>query len=262
MTTKDEVRSTVEAFRTERALKLALEALESVKHKIDSYQVNVCDDVDEAITAIREALADQPRLLSAAPCDQCGYNGPGYYQSGTHQCAAKHHKALADSALKRMAENERELGLDYMEPAQQQHTYASTQATMCAGCGEHKHTPLRIDTMGGYVCLTCIDQKLGSLLGEFGYPQPAQQEPVAWVCHGVNDQHDVDFYENEINALPVGTMLYTSPPASPSQGDIKPWVGLDSQDFDGVIKSDAFEAGAYWANNILREKNENMEKNA
>src|SRR5690606_25480464 len=50
------------------------------------------------------------------------------------------------------------------------YTYASTQATTCAGCGEHKHTPLRIDAMGGYVCLTCIDQKLGGLLGEFGYP--------------------------------------------------------------------------------------------
>jgi len=53
------------------------------------------------------------------------------------------------------------------------YTYVSTQSTMCASCGEHKHTPLRIDAMGGYVCLTCIDKKLGSLLGEFGYPQPA-----------------------------------------------------------------------------------------
>lgn len=53
------------------------------------------------------------------------------------------------------------------------YAYASKQATTCAGCGEHKHTPLRIDAMGGYVCLTCIDQKLGTLLGEFGYPQPA-----------------------------------------------------------------------------------------
>ena len=69
------------------------------------------------------------------------------------------------------------------QPVQHVHTYASTQATKCAGCGEHKHTPLRIDAMGGYVCLTCIDQKLGSLLGEFGYPepeQPAQKELVAW----------------------------------------------------------------------------------
>lgn len=51
-------------------------------------------------------------------------------------------------------------------------TYSSTQATNCAGCGKHKHTPLRIDAMGGYVCLTCIDQKLGGLLGEFGHAQP------------------------------------------------------------------------------------------
>ncbi|EPS9196112.1 hypothetical protein ACVMYJ_003385 [Pseudomonas aeruginosa] len=42
-------------------------------------------------------------------------------------------------------------------------TYASAQATNCAGCGEHKHTPLRVDWMGGYVCLTCIDKKLEEL---------------------------------------------------------------------------------------------------
>ncbi|KVV07357.1 hypothetical protein WK77_16340 [Burkholderia ubonensis] len=41
-------------------------------------------------------------------------------------------------------------------------TYISTQATNCASCGEHKHTPLRIDWMGGYVCLTCIDRELES----------------------------------------------------------------------------------------------------
>lgn len=48
----------------------------------------------------------------------------------------------------------------------------TTQATTCAGCGKYKPTPLRVDAMGGYVCLTCIDQKLCSLLGEFGYPEP------------------------------------------------------------------------------------------
>ena len=39
-------------------------------------------------------------------------------------------------------------------------TYASKQATACAVCGERKHTPLRNDAMGGYVCLTCIDREL------------------------------------------------------------------------------------------------------
>lgn len=73
-------------------------------------------------------------------------------------------------------------------------TYSSTQATKCASCGQHKHTPLRIDAMGGYVCLTCIDQKLGSLLGEFGYPESAspavpltddQIERMADACPGI-----------------------------------------------------------------------------
>ncbi|WP_233869283.1 hypothetical protein [Paraburkholderia adhaesiva] len=44
--------------------------------------------------------------------------------------------------------------------APREHTYVSTQATNCARCGEHKHTPLRIDWMGGYVCLACIDKEL------------------------------------------------------------------------------------------------------
>ena len=29
------------------------------------------------------------KQLSSAPCDNCGYNGPGYYQPATHPCAAK-----------------------------------------------------------------------------------------------------------------------------------------------------------------------------
>jgi hypothetical protein len=45
-------------------------------------------------------------------------------------------------------------------------TYISTQATNCAGCGQHKHTPLRVDAMDGYVCLTCIDNRLEALLNE------------------------------------------------------------------------------------------------
>ena len=44
------------------------------------------------------------------------------------------------------------------------YTYASTQATECACCGQRKHTPLRVDGMDGYVCLTCIDKKLEALL--------------------------------------------------------------------------------------------------
>ncbi|KUZ78262.1 hypothetical protein WI37_10980 [Burkholderia ubonensis] len=55
-------------------------------------------------------------------------------------------------------------------------SYASKQATACAGCGEHKHTPLRIDWMGGYVCLTCIDREL-----ESRSRATAAQPAVAWM---------------------------------------------------------------------------------
>jgi hypothetical protein len=36
-------------------------------------------------------------------------------------------------------------------------------ATPCASCGLNRHTPLRRDDMGGYVCLTCIDERLTRL---------------------------------------------------------------------------------------------------
>jgi hypothetical protein len=51
-----------------------------------------------------------------------------------------------------------------LEPAGAQEgaevTYSSTQATKCCQCGEMKHTPLRVDHLGGYICLTCIDREL------------------------------------------------------------------------------------------------------
>jgi hypothetical protein len=59
------------------------------------------------------------------------------------------------------------------------YTYASTQATNCARCGKHKHTPLRVDGMDGYVCLTCIDKELERLLdAELGY----SEQDVADAC--------------------------------------------------------------------------------
>jgi len=73
-------------------------------------------------------------------------------RSGTHQAKA----ALADA---RIAELEAEVAQLRERPADSI-TYSSTQETECASCGERKHTPLRRDEMGGYVCLTCIDKQL------------------------------------------------------------------------------------------------------
>ncbi|EMM5462825.1 hypothetical protein [Pseudomonas aeruginosa] len=73
-------------------------------------------------------------------------------------------------------------------------TYASTQATNCAGCGEHKHTPLRVDWMGGYVCLTCIDKKLEELhdaQAQHSVPEGWMLVPVEPLLNMMSDKdHD------------------------------------------------------------------------
>ena len=45
--------------------------------------------------------------------------------------------------------------------------------------------------------------------------QPAQQEPVAWICEGSSsdEKHAIDYWSEDVDALPIGTQLYTSPPA-------------------------------------------------
>ena len=40
-----------------------------------------------------------------------------------------------------------------------------------------------------------------------------EQEPVARVCYGAPGKRDIDFEEADINGLPIGTSLYTTPPA-------------------------------------------------
>ncbi|HHK4727595.1 hypothetical protein ISF09_05660 [Pseudomonas aeruginosa] len=73
--------------------------------------------------------------------------------------AARHAAGGMEMEIQELRENVAEM----KKELRSRWTYASTQATNCAGCGEHKHTPLRVDWMGGYVCLTCIDEKLEAL---------------------------------------------------------------------------------------------------
>lgn len=58
--------------------------------------------------------------------------------------------------------------------------HCCTQRTACASCGKHKHTPLRRNDMGGYVCLTCVDKllnRLGALVAL--WEEHAQSERIA-----------------------------------------------------------------------------------
>ncbi len=46
--------------------------------------------------------------------------------------------------------------------------------------------------------------------------QAEKQKPVAWVCEGFGKQkHNIDYDQEDVDALPVGTMLYTAPPMTP-----------------------------------------------
>jgi hypothetical protein len=56
------------------------------------------------------------------------------------------------------------------------------------------------------------------------------QEPVAWVCCGSDEKHYIGFYQYDVNALPVGTMLYTHPQRT--------WQGLADYEI-GVCSTEA-----------------------
>jgi hypothetical protein len=82
-------------------MKLALEALETER----PYLGPMPTKTSKAITALREALAEQPAQKCSYP--YCGCNSKAW-------C-----KVERNEALDKMAENARELGLDY-EPVQQE----------------------------------------------------------------------------------------------------------------------------------------------
>jgi DNA repair exonuclease SbcCD ATPase subunit len=73
-------------------LREARETLESERHanaRLTDELEAVCKQLAtrwEETAKLKVELAK--RGLSDAPCDVCGYNGPGYYQPNQHRCAA------------------------------------------------------------------------------------------------------------------------------------------------------------------------------
>ncbi|HHX4475127.1 TPA: hypothetical protein ACVADE_001385 [Pseudomonas aeruginosa] len=119
------------------------------------FKVSLAEAVDKIVTleaeaqALREEVAALRTKLAMA--EDAAANGDAARQ----QCGG----------MEMEIEELREKVTELKKELRSRWTYASTQATNCAGCGEHKHTPLRVDWMGGYVCLTCIDEKLEELHG-------------------------------------------------------------------------------------------------
>lgn len=107
-----------------------------------------------------------------------------------------------------------------VQPKQENFTYSSTQSTNCAGCGKHKHTPLRVDAMGGYVCLTCIDSELDRLLIEESARQAEPDWDGAQEISDLPHVHDMlqDFSadpteDNAISVVQAIVMATTRKPA-------------------------------------------------
>ena len=61
--------------------------------------------------------------------------------------------------------------------------------------------------------------------------QPAQ-EPVAWVCEGCasDEKHAIDYWQEDVDDIPIGTLLYAAPPQHP-------WVGLTDEELHEICNS-------------------------
>ena len=150
-------------------------------------------------------------------------------------------EALADSALERMAENERELGLDYMEPGQPaQQPVVEHPPCQGMNCGitrtDQEHS------------LECQAEHAAAIAGGQFVKTAQQQEPVATVTsESGNPNVSMSWWHEP--ALPVGTPLYTSPPAS------KPWVALTSEDKVEILRARGEASVLHLTEAKLREKN-------
>jgi hypothetical protein len=112
--------------------------------------------------------------------------------------------------------------------------YDQTSLELCEECGWKAVIP-------GEGCLTCARQKA---------------KPVAWVCFGALGKRDIDFEEADINGLPIGTLLYTAPPAAPRE-----WVELTDDEARALVNRATFgdrtnwQALVYMVDAKLKEKN-------
>lgn len=76
------------------------------------------------------------------------------------------------------------------------YTYCSMQETNCGNCGKTKHTPLRVDFMGGYVCLTCIARQID--MPRSGYVYIPEKLSCAQLDHILGALNLADDFSNRM----------------------------------------------------------------
>jgi hypothetical protein len=103
-------------------------------------------------------------------------------------------------------------------------------------------------------------------------PAAPVQEPVAWVCEGFSsdEKHAIDYWQGDVDDLPIGTQLYTIPPggrqsedcltAAKRQSARSAWVGLTDEEIEQGCKESwvteqAWQSAVWWAEAKLKEKN-------
>jgi hypothetical protein len=212
---------------SKEAKKLALETLEAIAIHGDLACVVTPDGVfylQPAITALREALAEQPAQKCSYP--YCGCNSKAW-------C-----KVERNEALDKMAENARELGLDYEPVSKDNSNYRYDppvaepvawkwhQAPVKTSWGQEMVVAdLAIDkdnTVSVY-CERDQTAKVEAMLALPAQPAPVQ-EPVACVIDGdLYFHHEIDWEDLAYQGHGV-ELLYTTPPAQ------RQWVGLTDED--------------------------------
>jgi hypothetical protein len=70
---------------------------------------------------------------------------------------------------------------------------------------------LLTDTEQTFGALDYGDNAITALENALAQPE---QEPVAWICEGSSsdEKHAIDYWPKDLDAIPIGTMLYTHPP--------------------------------------------------
>ena len=175
-------------------LQQALEALEACIDYIAPHTVQGEKDgdmADAAIATIKAALAQQ------SPHHEYDKG----FSNGWDKCAARHATAQPDNTSK-LYEELRSI----IDGGSESFTHADAVKYLKDNLTPQEHAE-QMARLGWqyFECPAC-----GSA-GARAFPKP-EQEPVAWVCYGATYKHDIDFEEDVVNAIPVGTELYTSPP--------------------------------------------------
>ena len=202
---------------SKEAMKLALEALEGMY-----IQGFTQDDspINNAITALREALAEQPAQQDSTCSNALRAQGKAYPRT-CKKCGLGPCVELAQQALNKKAESARE------QPAQKC-SYPYCGCNSKAWCKVERNEAL---------------DKMAENARELGLDyEPAQQEPFTYYRHydgGLQDWPDE-------KTIP----LYTSPPAQ------RTWVDLTPQNLNEIFKvANTGEGAVHLALKLIKEKN-------